>query len=85
MPKKRAKQTADEVDATVQGLDEKLAGLLKKLHQLKAVLRQVAAEVAKLPSIEHLQQLREAIDVIDNSKATDAPANKSVEPPRKPR
>jgi prefoldin subunit 5 len=85
MKKKRAKQTTDDVAATVQGLDAQLTQLLKKLHQLRAVLRQVQAEAEKLPTIEHLQQLREAIDAIGDSTATTVPASESVAPPRKPR
>mgnify|MGYP000083941968 CR=1 FL=1 len=62
--KKKSKVKAaivGEIAASIDDVDARLTELLKKAHQLKAVLHHVEEAASRLPTAEQLQQLREVV------------------------
>lgn len=69
----------EEISASLDDIDARLTELLKKAHQLKAVLHHVEEAAARLPTAERLQQLREiagelATELGGATKTDEAPA-----------
>lgn len=60
--KKKAEQKraiVEEIATSLDDIDARLTELLKKAHQLRAVLHHVEEAAARLPKAEELQHLRE--------------------------